>query len=407
MNAKLVAGLVVAVAAGAFFTGRAFPPASELPSTPDAADDSLSSAPLLGTDETAREVLSRKLAAAEEENTRLAAEVRTLRTRVAEVADDAAGTPRPATPAATGAAYAPAAHAKVLAVQDWAAAGEAITQLVPLLVRLEGALRGEGDMAAREIGEISRWNSPLLKLALDAQERQIPGGGTNGSFTHPAVMVNLVHAALAQAALPLSAAQFAQLCTLGDRFMTEDDRRRSSYPEGTLALQTFVDEARLKQDFFAAVDALLTPAQREILHPGALAGRLGIDLFSDGILLRPLAKSVSFTTREDLGVHFTAILMEQLGLPAEHRDLVADLAADWARGFSEEDLVAAGDAILRESGKMSGGLFAGWAPVDYARRAAAKTLALEKALLDRLPHGSAAAQKLRAAPPYFGLPVKQ
>ena len=405
MNIKLVVGLVAVAALGAFFAGRELASPQAPAVTADTPADDPERGPLLGTDASAHAALLGKLAAAEAENARLRDELAALRS--APEGLDPAPAPH-ATPAASAvAAYAPAAHAQVLAAQDWAAAGEAITKLVPLLVKLEGVLRGEGDLAAREFGDIGRWNSPLQQITLDAQQSDVPGSGTNGVFTHPAVALNLIHAALAQANVPLSEGQMDQLRALGDRFMLDDERRRQAYTPDTLALEDLIGEAALKERFFASVDGILTPPQREILHPPAVAGRLGVDLFSYGVLLRPLAKPVAFTSRDDLGQRFAALLMSLFGFADEHREMIRDVSAEWARSFSDAELAIAGDAITRESGKMSGGLVAGWAPVAYARSAAEKTLALERALLDRLPAGSEVAKKVRGAPPYFGLPIQE
>lgn len=301
----------------------------------------------------------------------------------------------------------PASVKKALEGVDWAEVGVAVTKLLPLLTKLEAALRDEVEMKGEEVAGISRWNSPLLALALRLQEQKVGGTGTNGAFTHPSVIVNLMVAALAESGKPVSKAQLVMLSELGDRFIADDARRTAGYNEETLALQKTIEEAELKERFYVSADALLTTEQRDILHPETLRGRLGVDLFSSGVIWHPLTRAVKFAKREDLASRMAAILGAQWEIPAEQQDVVEDAASVWANGFTEAELKLADDEVLRDSGKVSGGVAAGWAKLDLARAAARQMLAMQRSLLERLPVGSAAAKRIRGRSPLIALPVKR
>ncbi len=409
VSIKTTVLLVAACTLGAFFIGRELAPAPALAPTEDVARDDPGAGPMLNADAAVLANTRKDLADTQQalhdaraENQQLAARVAAL-----EAGGPGATEAKPGTPTGASTVWGPEQHRAVLEAQDWAQAGEAVTKLLPLLNELTDAIVHKKDYDDSKLLEIPKYNGPLQRLAIDLVQKGIPGTGVNGSFSHPAASVNLIRAALAQAEVPLTEGQDARLAELGDRFLLEDARRQEAYGDDTLAMQMAIEEADLKDRFYADVDGLLTAEQVNVLHPPAIKGRLGVDIFSSGIIWHTLAKSVRFQTREDLATRLPTMLAGEWGVAEVDMDTVKDAARTWANSFSDEDLAALGEKVYTKSASLSNGLVAGWTKVEIARRAAGAWLQLQRTLLDRLPPTSDAAKQIRSAAPQFPLPIKK
>lgn len=409
VSIKTTVIVVAACALGAFFAGRHLVPAPEDTLVADAPDASPDEAPMLSADAAVLARTRKDLTDAQQALEDARAENRQLAARVAALeAGGASGTAaKPGTPTEASSVYGPEGYREVLESQDWAQAGEAVTKLLPLLDELSEAIITRKEYDDSKLLEIPKYNGPLQKLAIELVQKGIPGTGVNGSFSHPAASVNLIRAALAQAELPLSDDQSTRLAALGDRFMLDDARRYEAYRDDTLELQKTIDEADLKDRFFADVDKLLTKEQVDVLHPPTIRGRLGVDIFSSGIIWHTLAKSIRFESREDLATRAANGLASELGIDEQDRDTLEQAVRTWAASFRDEDLAALGERIYTKSASLSGGMVAGWTTIDVARRAAAAMLALEKTLLDTLPPGSDAHAQVRQLGPKYILPIKR
>ena len=346
-----------------------------------------------------REEAEAKLAALETPGTRDASRDESSTPAAGEAATEAEAT------RAKGARYVYPGLEKAITNFDWRAAGDAAVKLLPHIEDLVEALAA-GKEPPASVGRIQRYNGVLLEMALQAKRDGMPGTGINGAFSHPVTMVNLVHAALEADGLPLDEDQQEKLGTIGDRYLQDDRRRLAGYGEETLLLEKIIGENALKDRFWAEVDALLTEAQRNVLHPEPLRGRLGVDVFSSGVLWNPLAQPVWFEGREDLATSMAAALAKHFALGADAHPMLQDLSTHWAQGFSNEYLRAADDPLARASMKLSGGLTAGWLETDQARIAARHQLALFRALLQQLPADSPAVAKIRGAH-RVAIPVKK
>lgn len=286
---------------------------------------------------------------------------------------------------------------------DWAEVGEALGQMAPLFEELaEHMASGKEGFPAR-VGEIQRWNGPLVTAALGLSQRGVPGTGVNGSFTHPWVLVNLIATTLEAAGKPLDADQHERLGRLGAAYAAEDERRRAGYPEDGLALERLIDEARLKERFYAEADALLTAEQRDVLHPAAIRGRASIDLFSSGLILAQGVVAVRFASRAELEAGVLARATSRFGLQAGAGDAVVfgEALGEWVRGLPEAWLTAPLDPMARGGLAMQGGL---GVPVVRLLEAAEHTLRLYRAVRERLPAGAPLAEQL-ADEVSFVLPV--
>lgn len=278
-------------------------------------------------------------------------------------------------------------YEKVLNEIDWGEVGTSTAKLAPLLVQLLDTLEKTGEVPPTLIGEIQKWNSQLVTVALQVQEAGLPGHGVNGSFTHPAVDVNVIHATLRAGGHALSAEQEELLGEIGRRYADEEARRAASYPEGTLELRKIAEEAAVKDRFYAEVDAVLGDGQRDFLHPESVRGMTQLDLFSSGIMtymeMRPLdVKDREAAVKQVADKHF-----ERLGLDPASRPVVEQLVRGWAEKVAEAGL----DAPRERNVKM---------PLltrsERVRRAAQLQLELWDELRRRVPMTDEQKRKLAA-----------
>jgi len=229
-------------------------------------------------------------------------------------------------------------YQEVLGGIDWDEVGTSTAKLNPLLVQLLEQMEKTGTLTPDLLGEIQKWNAQLVAVALKVQAAGLPGHGVNGSFTNPAVDVNVIHAMLKASGDALTAGQEAQLGEIGRRYADEETRRDASYPEGALELRKVADEAAVKDRFYAEVDGVLSAGQRELLHPEAVRGLTQLDLFSSGIMTYLEVRPVSVKDREQAVKQVTDRHMQELGLDAATRPVVESLVRRWAERVAEAGL---------------------------------------------------------------------
>jgi hypothetical protein len=212
-----------------------------------------------------------------------------------------------------------------------------MSKLAPLLAELADSLERTGKMPPN-VGEIQRWNGPLVSVAMKLVEAGVPGHGANGAFSHPAVDANIIHATLRAADRGLTETQEARLEEIGRRYAAEEAQRRASYPEGTLALRQLAEEAAHKDRFYAEVDEMLTPAQRDFLHPESIRGYTQLDLFSSGIVTYLEARPLDFKDREAAVRMMTDKHFEKFSLDPSSRPVVEQVVRRWAERVAEAGL---------------------------------------------------------------------
>lgn len=229
-------------------------------------------------------------------------------------------------------------YEKVLAEIDWEEVGTSTAKLAPLLVELLDVLEKTGTVPPEMIGEIQKWNAQLVTVALKVQAAGVPGSGINGSFTHPAVDVNVIHATLKAGGNALSAEQEARVEDIGRRYAAEEAQRNAAYPDGTPALRRLAEEAAAKDRFYAEVDDALTPGQRDFLHPEAVRGFTQLDLFSSGIMTYMEVRPLDMKDREAAVKKMTDKHFEKFGLDPASRPVVEQLVRRWAERVAEAEL---------------------------------------------------------------------
>jgi RNA polymerase sigma-70 factor (ECF subfamily) len=275
-------------------------------------------------------------------------------------------------------------YEETLLATDWDLAAEAVLHINPLVVETLAAIEAEGPFPP-SAGDIQTWAGGLLRQTLELRDAGIPGTGTNGVFTHPVVIVNLVRAVLRHGGLPLSEDDERALLEIGARYAEEDARRLAGYGEQEFRLRQAIDEAALKDRMFADVFALLNPEQETLLHPAPMRGRLRADMFSTAVFWAPLAVPQTYRDRDDLVEACTAEILKQCCVDESFRPFAEDAARAWAAGFPPGYLDWEPDVLAR----------AGMWPVDRVRTAAERQLALLEAVHQRLSPDSEAARSVR------------
>lgn len=238
-------------------------------------------------------------------------------------------------------------HEKVLGEIDWDEVGTSTAKLAPLLAELLDTLEKTGDIPPTLVGEIQRWNAQLVAVALKVDAAGLPGHGVNGSFTHPAVDVNVIHATLKAGGSALTGEQEERLGEIGRRYADEEARRAASYPEGTPELRKIADEAALKDRFYAEVDGVLTEGQRDFLHPESVRGMTQLDLFSSGIMTYLEIRPLDVKDREVAVRQMTDKHLEKFGLDPASRPVVEQLVRGWAEKVAEAGLDAPREKDVR------------------------------------------------------------
>jgi len=257
-----------------------------------------------------------------------------LRERVAAPEPDKAAT-TPAKPA--GPRFRFDGFNKALDKVDWEAVGDSLAHMPPLLSEFaEAALAGKPLPAS--VGEIQRWNGPLVTQALTLAQNGVPGTGINGSFTHPSALVNMIYVTLDRANVGLDETQANQLAAIGTRYLEQDSARLSEYGDSTLAFAKLIDEAAMKDAFFAEVRSIMQEDQRKVLWPKKTAGLTSVDLFSTGVLWGPTSTPVEFSSREDLETKLATIIVARLGLAQTDRPVLDGLVREWSSALSDEFL---------------------------------------------------------------------
>jgi len=231
----------------------------------------------------------------------------------------------------------PATDAGVDAV-DWGRAAEAFVRLRSVLDRL-AALAEEGSPIPPELlGELQRWNGPLVNVALALVNAGVPGTGANGAFTHPTVVANSMHAVLAHAGIPLTPAQESRVEELLSRTLDEEARRAAAADPSLTEFEKIFAECAMKDRFFAELFPLLDEGQRSALHGERSRDRLMLDLWSSGCIWIQAIDRIRFSGEADLRAKVRGRLVGILGAS---RAPAVDAAVDaWIAshppGFLEE-----------------------------------------------------------------------
>jgi RNA polymerase sigma-70 factor (ECF subfamily) len=251
---------------------------------------------------------------------------------------------------------------------DWKGVGEHLSAISPICAEISAAIAKGEDYTALQ-GKAAQHNGYLINAAVKILG-QVPGTGVNGSFTHPAFQANAIAAALDAAGKPLTPEQATAFEKLARESSDEDARRLQGYTDATYALQKVLDEADLRGRFFTAAFAVLTEDQRNTLTPPGTKGRIGLDLYSEGLLWATVIRPISFKEKDADALTSDVLnaLNSRLKLPTDQQDAARGVVGTWAHDLPASLVTAARDG---EDGMT----------VTTVRLAATQTLAILQGLV--------------------------
>lgn len=374
-----VGSALLAVAGTLGFTARGWvaPPSEREPETRvEAPSVAPPTAPTSIADDIGTE--RRRRLAAESEADALRLQLEALRAEAGAATSPPAPPSRPLPPYLEDVAYADAVQQT-----DFSASAEAVLGINRMLPRIIEAVEA-GTSRAGLVGEVQRWNGVLVRDALRLERGGVPGVQTNGTFSNPAYMAQLIAATLELAGQPLDPVALSSLGRIAETHLDADRRMREGFRDDQTLLEKVLIEARARGRFFADVAELLSPEQLEVLRPQAGRDRLQTDMFSEGILLTPHIRPFR-ARRDQLAERMAGHLIEELD--GAHAEQVGRLTELWVEGLSGEELAPIDDRLSS----------AGVLPIDWAFRMTERYVELQHAVLSDLSPEDPSAERLRTS----------
>lgn len=217
---------------------------------------------------------------------------------------------------------------------DWIAIADSMSGMVPIANRIAGAILEGVPPAPEDIGNAQKRNGPLVGAAITLNRAGVPGTGPNGAFSHPAFMTNAIAANLEALGMPLDAAQRERLGRLGNDYTRRDEARLGAYEDGLLELRKIVEEAELKEAYFADVFAMLNAAQREALSPALSRGRVRLDVFSAALVWAGRVQPIGYRDEAHLAELLESRFMS--AVVADSRDGAHQIVMAWVERLPNE-----------------------------------------------------------------------
>jgi hypothetical protein len=275
-------GLVAGLGVG-WFVGSRQPsepaPVGERPA--GATGDSASAAANPGAARLEGQEPAAKIAALEQENATKQAELVAARQQVKDLeARVEALTPKPVDPSALR--FGLPASTPGFDAADWNALATHVVALAKAMPAVKSDLLA-GKLSAATMETLQKHNTPLVQLAMSLF-KELKGKTPNDAYTHPASIANLIRAVLQTSGDALTPAQEQGIVSLGKAWEAEMEQVNAARGPDAVELAAVVGEVAAKDRFLRGVKALLTPSQRALLWQPDVEDRVGIDIFSPGLV---------------------------------------------------------------------------------------------------------------------------
>jgi RNA polymerase sigma-70 factor (ECF subfamily) len=219
---------------------------------------------------------------------------------------------------------------------DWPRLGSHMSELARVMAKLAAGLsKGESPDPATRRG-IATHDAPLTAFALKAAA-ELGCSTASEAYTHPAVIANLMRAALQRAGHPLTPEQEFAIEVLGEAWAADVTRLKGTWRARTLALQKTVDEVDAKQRFLDSARKLLTAAQQAALSPPEATDRAHLDLLSPALMYSSRVL-VTAATRVDLESKLAARALAAAGLPSTQAARHEFISTAWLDALPPEHL---------------------------------------------------------------------
>lgn len=208
---------------------------------------------------------------------------------------------------------------------DWHDLSGKAAKLTAILAELRERVVNGQEVDGAFQARIIQANQPLATFAgtFGAEMEDLT---PNGAYTHPAVVANMIRAALEDAGKPLTHDQEIAIKTLGDAWVGE--RRRAADVTPSSAIAALAAEVDAKLRFLASVKNVLTDEQRAVLFQPQTEGRLKLDLLSPA-LVYILQQPLRAEGRADMQTKLVAALFEQAGVEVEDLSPYAWIGERW------------------------------------------------------------------------------
>ncbi|MBL4846247.1 MAG: FecR domain-containing protein [Planctomycetes bacterium] len=209
---------------------------------------------------------------------------------------------------------------------NWTRAGEGAAEIFPHLAAVWASIQEGKPIDPAVQKKLYMANQKLVEIILEVQGKLPTHAKGNGEFTHPLIIANLMAEHLANAGQPFDEAQLAGVSRSGEQYQAAWDLAQARYGEQTPLVRRLIDELILKRDCMAKVEALLTPAQREIVIFKEAQHVNQLDIYSPVMLVIMNAKPQGVSDERPLRARL-------------------DILASRTWGLSEADLAAASPAL--------------------------------------------------------------
>ncbi|MCC7510360.1 MAG: hypothetical protein IT464_13450 [Planctomycetes bacterium] len=293
----------------------------------------------------AKRETDRELAKVRSERDSAAAEVTQLKQEVERLKVEAAKpAPAPAEPDKTDPpkpSSVPIAFGKwaeMPAIRDanWDEIGGAAREMVPLLKELAEAMAAGKSPPPALMQKIGEHNRKLVNHYAKVMGSLPTHASSNGEFTHPINLANMLATQLKGAGKPLSDQQVSELVKLGDEYDRRWDELQKGYNEGTFKLQKKLDEADLKEWFKAEMLRVCSVEQRMIAVPPEVDGIVGLDLYSSGLIFQMAIEHLTAADQEALKSRIKAAIAEPTGIDPAVLDTAQFVFDDWLNGLQAQ-----------------------------------------------------------------------
>jgi hypothetical protein len=220
-----------------------------------------------------------------------------------------------------------------IANADWDELGGAAGDMTPILVELEEAIRRGESLPQARLEELQQHNMKLVRHHLLLNEKLPTHAQVNGEFSHPISLANMLDAQLKQAGHPLTDVQRAAISAHGKTFDALWERAQQGYTDSTFRLEKIIEEVELKQWFNERMMSELTSEQRETAVPSQIAGYVGLDLYSPGLLFQASMMPVTERDEQELPDALKDRLEDAYGLATERLDAAEHLFTHWLQQY--------------------------------------------------------------------------
>lgn len=221
---------------------------------------------------------------------------------------------------------------------DWPTLSKNMNELAKVLPEVVKSVAAGKPPPPALMARVQKYNMPLATFAIKAAG-DFEDSNPNASFTHPAVVANIIRSTLDGAGDPLSKGQEIGIEALGEAWAQGWEQEQASFTERTPALTKVAADVDAKLRFLGAISSTLTATQQSILFDQANSGRVGVDLLSPG-LVYVRRVPLQATTIEELKTKMLDTLLATAGVEVLDKGEFNYIVEQWlaASPFAQKPL---------------------------------------------------------------------